>query len=92
MQISESRVGRAIRTKTWKYCVQAPGKSGIQCASSDMYVENFLYNLETDPYEFKNLVHGPALADVRKELAGILTRRMAEIGENIPEIRTLDHD
>ena len=90
MQISESQVGRAIRTKRWKYSVRAPGKSGIRWASSNTYVEDFLYDLEHDPLEQKNLVSDPAFAALRRELAEILKRRMADAGESIPEITSVE--
>ena len=35
IQISESQVGRSIRTKRWKYCVTAPDKNGSDVASSE---------------------------------------------------------
>ncbi len=46
LQISESQVGRAIRTHKWKYSVSAPHKDGGLDAKSDHYVEEFLYDLE----------------------------------------------
>lgn len=88
LQISESQVGRAVRTKKWKYSVRAPGKSGVTDSSSDVYVEDVLYDLENDPHEQNNLVRDPSFANVRKELSEILKKRMAEIGENIPKIKT----
>lgn len=87
LQISESQVGRAIRTHKWKYSVRAPGKSGVYCVESDEYLEDFLYDLENDPYEQHNLVKDPTLVDVRKELAEVLKRRMSESGELISEIQ-----
>jgi uncharacterized sulfatase len=86
MQISESHVGRAIRTKKWKYSVRAPHRSGSTDADSDLYVEDYLYDLEADPHERNNLVADPSLADVRAELADVLKRRMAQAGEEIPQI------
>jgi len=85
LQISESRCGRAIRTKKWKYSVQAPGKSGRD-PDSDVYVEEFLYDLEHDPHERLNLVTDYDYEHVRTELAEILVRRMGEAGEEIPTI------
>ena len=64
IQISESQVGRAIRTKRWKYSVRAPGRQGNRDSGSDEYVEDFLYDLEKDPHERSNLVADPALAPV----------------------------
>jgi arylsulfatase A-like enzyme len=86
LQISESQVGRAIRTKRWKYAVYAPDKSGVKDADSDQYVEQFLYDLDADPHERNNLVADPAYASVRAELAKRLVRRMIEAGEDQPAI------
>lgn len=87
LQISESQVGRAIRTKRWKYSVTAPDKSGRDDPDSEVYVEDFLYDLQNDPHEKYNLVRHPVYADVRAELAVRLKRRMAEANEEVPEIR-----
>lgn len=86
VQISESQVGRAVRTKRWKYCVDAPDKSGGRDPSSDVYVEQYLYDLEADPYERNNLVGDPAYREIADELAETLVRRMIEAGEKAPEI------
>jgi arylsulfatase A-like enzyme len=85
-QISESQVGRAIRTKRWKYSVRAPGKRGGRDSASDLYVEDFLYDLNSDPDERKNLVADPGYAAMRKELAATLKRRMVAAGEKEPRI------
>lgn len=84
LQISESHVGRAIRTRRWKYSVRAPGKAGGKDAGSDLYVEDFLYDLAADPHERNNLVNDPAHADVRQELAERLMRRIRQAGEAAP--------
>lgn len=86
LQISESQVGRAIRTAKWKYSVVAPHKRGGVDPDSDRYVEEFLYDLEADPHEHNNLVSVPALAGVRRELADRLKLRMAAAGERVPVI------
>lgn len=87
LQISESQVGRALRTERWKYSVRAPGKSGVEDKESDLYVEDFLYDLKEDPHELNNLVRDSSYAGVRQELAQTLKRWMVEAGENPPEIR-----
>ena len=89
LQISESHCGRAIRTQKWKYSVRAPEKTGMD-ASSDIYVEDFLYDLEADPHERHNLVDAPEFKSVRAELAATLKRRMREAGESEPEILPID--
>jgi arylsulfatase A-like enzyme len=86
LQISESHCGRAIRTEKWKYSVRAPGKKGSD-PDSDLYVEDYLYDLESDPHERNNLVSEPAYKTIRAELAEILKRRMVQAGEEKPEIR-----
>ncbi len=86
VQISESQVGRAIRTRKWKYSVRAPEKHGGADAASDSYMEDFLYDLENDPFERKNLVADPAYADTRQTLAATLKRRMVAAGEKEPAI------
>ncbi|MEJ6951454.1 sulfatase-like hydrolase/transferase [Natronospora cellulosivora (SeqCode)] len=90
LQISESQVGRAIRTKRWKYSVKAPGKHGARDSKSDVYVEQYLYDLEKDPYEKNNLVANSDYADIRTELAERLKRRMKDANEDVPEILAAD--
>ncbi len=86
IQISESHVGRAIRTKKWKYSVRAPNMNGYLNSHSDSYMEDFLYDLENDIHERNNLVKDPEYAGVRAELAEILKRRMKGAGEEVPII------
>ncbi len=85
LQISESHCGRAIRTKKWKYSVRAPHRTG-QDPDSDVYMEDFLYDLESDPHERNNLVNSNSHAEIRDSLSETLKRRMLEAGEEIPEI------
>ncbi|TFG13268.1 MAG: arylsulfatase, partial [Promethearchaeota archaeon] len=86
IQISETQVGRAIRSKRWKYSVRAPKKDGWLYAKSNIYMEDFLYDLDADPYERNNLVSDPEYVQVRVDLAEILKRRMDEAGEEPPQI------
>jgi len=86
VQISESQVGRAIRTKKWKYSVRAPYKVNYVHSESEIYIEDFLYDLENDIHERNNLVDHPDYEEVRNELAELLKRKMAEAGEKIPII------
>ena len=86
LQVSESQVGRAVRTAQWKYSVSAPDINGWEQADSERYVEEFLYDLKADPHERNNLIGDPAYADVRAGLARTLKRRMTEAGEREPVI------
>ena len=86
IQISESQVGRAIRTKQWKYGVTAPHKDGKTDSSSDAYVEQHLYDLNRDPDERNNLIGKAGYREICDKLAGILRKKMVEAGEKEPEI------
>lgn len=86
VQISESQVGRSIRTKRWKYGVVAPDGDGWNDAASEVYEERTLYDLDADPYELTNLIGLDAYQDVTRALRQQLIRRMAEAGEAVPQI------
>lgn len=86
MQISESQVGRAIRTKDWKYSVRADA-DGWNESSADVYYEDYLYDLNRDPHERNNLAESLEHEEVRRDLAALLVRHMEQAGEKAPEIR-----
>jgi arylsulfatase A-like enzyme len=87
IQISESEVGRAIRTNRWKYSVHAPDKNAWQDAASDVYEEQFLYDLHADPHELSNLIGVESYASITAELRERLIARIIEAGEEEPVIR-----
>jgi arylsulfatase A-like enzyme len=86
IQISESQVGRAIRTKRWKYSVKAPNLDGHEAPGSDEYEEEFLYDLLADPHEVTNLIGLKPYLKVAEVLSDRLVRRMEEAGEQAPRI------
>jgi uncharacterized sulfatase len=86
IQISEAEVGRAIRTRQWKYSVYAPDHAPSDDAASDVYQERYLYDLLADPHESVNLVGRPDHADVAARLRERLLARIVEAGEAAPEI------
>ena len=67
-QISESRVGRCIRTARYTYSVYAPGVNGGEVAAADVYADDFLYDMEKDPHQLNNVVADPAYVQVKEEL------------------------
>ena len=67
-QISESRVGRCVRTPRYTYSIYAPGVNGGEAASSDVYADDFLYDMEKDPYQLNNVVDNPDYADVKADM------------------------
>lgn len=86
IQISEAQVGRAVRTRRWKYGVDAPDKNGGRDSGADRYVEQYLYDLEVDPYELHNLIGLESHATVSEVMRERLVRRMVEAGEPAPVI------
>ena len=88
VQISEAQVGRAVRTQRWKYGVDAPNKGGGKDAGSDVYVEQYLYDLDADPYELRNLIGLRSHENVAEVMRERLIRRMVEAGEEAPTIES----
>jgi arylsulfatase A-like enzyme len=89
VQISESQVGRAIRTSRWKYCAVAPGTDPKVDPTAGRYVEDGLYDLRADPYELDNLAGLRSHRDVSQALKQRLISRMVEIGEPQPIVESL---
>jgi arylsulfatase A-like enzyme len=86
IQISESQVGRAIRTPRWKYSVSAPGLNGGEQAGAQRYQEEYLYDLDADPYEMVNLIGLESHRALADRLAARLGRLMVQAGEPAPLI------
>ncbi|OUS68327.1 arylsulfatase [Paenibacillus sp. MY03] len=86
VQISESQVGRAIRTHRWKYAVTAPQAHPQRDEGAGRYLETELYDLYADPYELNNLAGLESHRGVADRLRDALLRRMAEAGETLPHI------
>ncbi len=89
IQISESQIGRAIRTSRWKYSISAPGGEGwVLEIDSEIYEEEFLYDLEADPHELTNLIgldsHQEVTAKLRERLLGYLREVEGAIPEIVP--------
>ena len=87
IQISESEVGRVIRTNQWKYVVIAPGIDGNLNSAADMYEETHLYDLESDPYELANLVGFESHRGIADKLKARLLNRIKEVEHSVPEIK-----
>jgi len=86
IQISETQVGRAIRTQRWKYGVVAPEGDGWSEMSSPNYEDSYLYDLQADPYELMNLIQYYSHQEVVNSLRNRLIQRMLQAGESVPVI------
>lgn len=80
-QISESRIGRCIRTPDYLYSVYAPGINGGAQPGSSFYLPDFLYDLKQDPLQRHNLADLPEYAYLRRELGEKLLAWMRQAGE-----------
>lgn len=85
-QVSESEVGRGIRTSRWKYYAVAEGADPWDVPAADRYREQALYDLEHDPYELVNLVGYGSHAEVAAGLRERLVRRIVAAGEAEPVV------
>lgn len=81
VQISESHIGRCVRTRRWKYSVRAAADNRRADGGADRYEEDFLYDLEADPHELTNLIGLESHREVARVLRQRLGRRMAAAGE-----------
>ncbi|MGH8020708.1 MAG: sulfatase/phosphatase domain-containing protein, partial [Opitutaceae bacterium] len=86
IQISEAQTGRTVRTCRWKYSVRRPGEDELapETASSDIYEDDCLFDLEADPWELTNLIGMPPFAGIVSDMRARLVRRMRAAGEAAP--------
>lgn len=89
IQITEEEVGRALRTRRWNYAVAAPDADPRQTGSASRYYERYLYDLEADPWELRNLIAEPGYDAVREQLRAELAARMAAADEGGIPLRSL---
>ncbi|MFF0340219.1 sulfatase-like hydrolase/transferase [Kribbella sp. NPDC004875] len=91
IQVSESEVGRALRTPRWKYYVHAPEAGDVPAA--EVYTERALYDLDADPYELDNVIDSAGHQEVAAELRERLVREIATVeGQSVtvtayPDVR-----
>lgn len=81
-QISESRLGRCIRTDKYLYSVYAPNAHGCISPASDNYLDDYLYDMEKDPYQIDNIVNDPSYLEIKLELREKLKKWIKSV-ENI---------
>lgn len=89
IQISESQIGRALRTTTHTLGVKAPDRNplaGHLRPSADRYVVTHLYDNENDPDQLTNLARAPHSAGLRQQLARRLAARIEAIEGTRPEV------
>ncbi len=86
IEISESCTGRALRTSRWKYGVTAREADPTSPKQALEYREEFLYDLESDPYELCNLSGWRSHRAVADWLRERLLRAITAAGGPAPKI------
>jgi len=89
VQISESQIGRALRTPTHTFAAAAPGRGrvrGHHRSRAEAYRATHLYDLVADPHQRRNLVRDPAHAGLRTDLAARLADAVAAAEGRRPRI------
>lgn len=64
----------------YKYSVRTLAPTGYVAHNSDVYFEDYLYDLSADPIEKNNLIKSPEYASVRAELKDMLINEMVKAG------------
>ena len=77
-QISESKVGRVIRTEQFKLGVYALNLNGSDVKNSSEYVVDYMYDLRKDPHELTNINTDSSYDVVKTELARTLETLILE--------------
>ena len=83
VQISESHIGRCVRTKKWKYSAKARGSGNFRYKAKTYY-DDFLYDLENDKNEKNNLVNNEKYYNILLQMRDLLSREMVNAGEKAP--------
>jgi arylsulfatase A-like enzyme len=86
IQISESMLARAIRTKDWCYCVVDRSKTGREQPASLHYEEYQMYSLADDPAQQVNLAGRKEFVNQAARLREELKKCMVAAGEQEAEI------
>jgi len=89
IQISESQIGRALRTPTHTYAARVPSRNplaGHRRPGADRYVGSHLYDNTADPHQRRNLIDDPAHAALRRSLAARLAERIGEVEGTRPTV------
>lgn len=85
-QISESQVGRCLRTDRWTYSVRVPGEPWVgrrerPPMNAHVYREDILYDNQADPDQLDNRIADPQLAEIRADLRARLLAQLSAAGE-----------
>jgi uncharacterized sulfatase len=75
-----------VRTEKYLYAIRARGNGYIR-HSANVYYEDYLYDMEKDPYQKKNLIKSPEYLRERTILKEMLINEMERADEKKPIIK-----
>ena len=84
VQISDSMVGRAIRTRDWIFCAYDPQREGTRDKFGKSYLDFCMYQIGSDPYQRTNLIGRPEYKEQADLLRDELRRQIVANGEPEP--------
>ncbi len=90
IQISESQIGRALRTDHHLYAAAAPGWNpwrGHLTPDAPTYVETHCYDLDADPHQRHNLAGSTSTRVLRADLASQLAAAVERVEGVRPRVR-----
>lgn len=93
VQISESQIGRALRTATHTVAAKAPTRNllaGHLRPDAERYVATHLYDNVNDPHQRTNLIGDRSAREVRDRLVDRLADRISEVEGHRPSIDVSD--
>lgn len=79
IQISETQIGRAIRTHRYAYSVSGGKLIGLFKPSLKKYREEFLYDNMTDPHQQNNLIKSKEHKSIKEQLKAMLINQVKTI-------------
>ena len=82
-QVSESYVGRLIRTDRWKYVIHAAGKRPFtdMGTDEDTWTDKHLFDMKNDPTEKNDLKDNPDYNEIKAQLRQLLIDYAYKAGE-----------
>jgi len=86
IEITEKKIGRAIRTRRWKYGVVQSSSNKSRNGKVQQFSERVLYDLESDPNELNNVIGVREYNDVKEKLAYLLRQKIRKTGVQEPYI------
>lgn len=82
-QVSQSSIGRLVRTNRWKYVIHVTGKDPMMNGGNDKdtWTDKHLFDEINDPTEKHDLVNDPSYKDIKLKLRELIKQKAYWAGE-----------